>query len=316
MTITIHRVEAASSSPNVALVVQTGANVGHECSDSHIALSRLQQRLATVIAPMMIVLVLFSAPSTARAEPVTLGAFLLGWLTARGLNSLVDLATGAPNVRQMQKELETLAKSDRVNAGEINRLRGQLDEKLTRQEVEKLLMASLVRVDSTLAEHAQRILALETAVGRLHIEVSGLREEDRHLRADIAFVQKQLNDANEKLLIHELRIRDLEQAVGVRGASAFKSYRSGNHADALLLFDEALAIDPTDSGLHFGRAFVLKKLERDQEAEQAITSGLAAERIRRPGKWYGRVMEGVQGTDRNWFEGQRRRLTAKRSLAT
>jgi tetratricopeptide (TPR) repeat protein len=282
-----------------------------------------------VVTPFLAFAIVVTGPTTARAEPITLGSVLLGWLigstvsagfeAVTGRSSPWDFVNDKPNVREMKRQLDALAAQDRTHATEIARLRDALNDRMTRAQVEQLLLQSLARVDKTLAEHAQRLKNLER-------ETRELRAENRHLRerlvrqegrSDIhegrlnahdnrfGLVEKRIDVHERWILDHERRIRDLERKVGVLGAQGFDYFKQGEYDRAVEKFEQAVENDPGDPGYYYGKALALVRLNRMEEAKKAVKTGTTAERLRAPGEWYRRVIEGVQGPHRHWLENTR-----------
>jgi hypothetical protein len=127
---------------------------------------------------------LLGNPAAARAEPITLASLLIGWVAgevigagfqaATGRDGLFDLG-GKPDVRAMRARLDDLARTDRANAAEIARLRASLDDRMTRPQVERLLMESLTRVDGKLADHARELKLLDAKMKAVQAENAELR---------------------------------------------------------------------------------------------------------------------------------------------
>lgn len=275
--------------------------------------------LKYVATPFLACAVVVAGPTAARAEPITLTSVLIGWLlgstisagfeAATGHANPWHLATGKPNIREMKRQLDALADRDRAHAAEIAWLRSALQERMTRAEVEQLLMRSLSRVDKALAEHARRLKKLENEALELRAENRYLRQRVGRLEGRTATHARQIGtietrvDVHERWIQdHERRIRELERKVAVLGALGFTRYRQGRYAEAVQQFEQAIENDPGDPGYHYGKALALKRLGRSEEAVRAIRTGSAAERVRRPGQWYRTVMERVQGPDRAWLQ--------------
>ena len=251
------------------------------------------KRLVLVVAPCLIIASTFVAIPVARAEPIT--SIFLSWLAGHVLDDIWDKATGAPDVRQMRRELDELMRKDYKNADEIARLRSALRDGMSQAEVERVLMASLTRVDRTLAEHAQRLHALEE-------ETTHLREANESLQRRITPLEQRVDRHEQKLFIHEWRLQEQERKFAQSGVSGIENYRAKQFALAVEEFDKGIAGDPGEPAFYYGKALALRNLGRPDEAVESVETGVSAQQARGVAKWFQRVMEKVQGPDRIWLQ--------------
>jgi len=267
--------------------------------------------------PFLILTITLSSPQSARADPVTFGSLLLGWLIGQtftagfqgitGRSNPWDFVRGEPpGVREMKQQLSQLAENDKVNAAAIFRLRDALNERMTKSEVEALIMTHLRQVDIKLAELAVRVKRVEEDAEKLRLENLVMRERmaKQEYRTD---ANTERLDAHEKILNdHERRIRDLERKVAMLGVEAFDFYRVGKFDKAITKLEEGAETDPGNPAIYYLKALALKAKGATVDASKAVKMGVAAEKRRAPGPWYRTVLERCQGVDRQWFEEERR----------
>jgi hypothetical protein len=148
-----------------------------------------------VLCSLALLAALLGNPAAARAEPITLASLLIGWVAGEVISAGFQAATGRdglfdrggkPDIKAMRARLDALALTDRANAAEIARLRASLDDKMTRQQVERLLMESLTRIDGKLADHARKLKRLDAKMKEMQAENAQLRSRVSSLsgRAD------------------------------------------------------------------------------------------------------------------------------------
>jgi hypothetical protein len=118
-------------------------------------------RTTALLSALLTALPALFAPSAARAaddrQPNRLGQLLYGWVAGRVLDEIYDTVTGAPDVSEMKRQLDSFAQANREFANDIAQLKSQLRDRMTRQELALILADQLARVDAELAAMAARI---------------------------------------------------------------------------------------------------------------------------------------------------------------
>jgi len=266
-----------------------------------------------LLAPCLALSLIVGTPSVARAEPVTFTALVFTWLVNRGLDLVWDKVHQGPDVRAMRAKLDAIEVRDRQSADQIEIIRHTLDEKMSRSEVEALLMRSLARVDATLADHAERLRRAEKDIAELKRENGvlsrGLAEHRAESARRLEEQERRLRSHDADLADHEARLRNQEKRLRaleeIYGAGGFKLLSRGKLEDALESFEDGIVSDPSEPGYYFAKGLALHGLHRDKEAIRAVKTGIAAQRSRPVGNWYSTTVSRVQGSDRKWLENLR-----------
>ncbi len=253
----------------------------------------------------------------ARAEPVTIGSLaasaLFGWASGKAIDLVWDPLTRAPNIREMKRQLDLLAARDRDNAAALRALRDALNERMTSQEVEQLLMSALEKLDQRLAQLARRVQEQGRDLERLAGQLGLTGEDLQRLTGRVDALSGRVDNLGGHVGDHERRLRaaeaDLdalkrwtpkEQAVRL-AVAGFEYLRYGHGREALDHFRKAHAYDEADPGILYGMALAYYRTGDGNSAEHTRTRAVAAERQKTSGAWFDTLLERVQGPERMWL---------------
>ncbi len=238
--------------------------------------------------------------------------FFLSWLGGEALSSVYDEATGKPDVREMQRQLDSLAAQkyadDKIFLAEIRLLRNSLDEKMTRKEVQDLIAKSIARLDRDLGKIADRMVKLEMAVASQGRTIERQQLKLQEIVGNAADTRRVVNEQGYRLDTVEADVEIIKQKVAKIqrwidniGIAAFGDYGKRANEEALEKFEDGIIEDSGEPAFYYGKAIVLYRTGEVELALRALQTGLNAERRRTPAEWFDDVMEKVQGKDRMWF---------------
>lgn len=186
--------------------------------------SKLRQRMSGLL---MACVLLAGGPAMQRpamAEPLTVGAavvglgmFLFQWLAGHALDNATGIR-GTVDTRQLRADLRKLAQSHQEHAAVIEQLQAQLNDTMSRTEVEQLLREALARVDERLSKLEQEVSRhnseLESHARRLGLHDDEVAQLKQQQAAHYQELGQRIAQQSTRLDGHDREIHSMQSTLG------------------------------------------------------------------------------------------------------
>lgn len=277
-----------------------------------------RRRNATAILLFISALFCWSAPSVGWAQGQVLvkvggtilwevGTHLAGFLVDKlFLDDCFDEKTGHMKKAEMEQAIKMLKERDQAHTAEYMAMASALRERMTRQEVEGVMMKTLEQINPVLAEHTRQIRSLEEVASNHRSLLKKLGEDAEFMRlvqakhgAEIKKVQADIAELQEAYP----RYTPGEQA-RILGASGFTFLLKRDNREAMRAFRMAHGFEPDNPGYLYGLAIAYRRDGQRDFADMLLATGIAKERTRtlKYSAWWRHSIERFQGPDRQWLE--------------
>jgi peroxiredoxin len=210
---------------------------------------------------------------------------------------------------EFDRLLKKLMDQDALLQGQIQELSSQIRDKMSRREVEDLIMKSLNKINPQLAEHTRRIRELQKTAEPQRLLLDDLAKDTAFMKLIQAEQSTRLRNAEEEIKEFKRRYPWYEtgQQARILGASGFNFLHKKDLPEAGRAFRLAHGFEPDNPGYLYGLAIVYRRDGQGDFAELLLARAVALERNHtlRYSTWWRNSIERFQGPDRFWLDSAR-----------
>lgn len=274
------------------------------------------------------------------------------WLTSSVLDAVTDYAARSPifqvRLRTLQTQIDGLARDGATASAILRELGGRLKDRATQEDL-ALLKTAIATLDTRASGQAKQLvgnsdglngvrLQLEDEVRRVRDEATAaramiaavdarlteLRGDIKTLRASVGRVRDDLSSHQRRSVLQAQEQRDdcfarlasvTNDKILRLAVFGFDRLKHHDPAAALDALQAAYAWDPSCPDYLYGIALAQWQRGDVGAARRAVGQAVVAEHRRPTADWFHRVLEGIQGPDREFLEAAKADPTLHHGLA-